>query len=161
MNTAEIRQALPDDAEAISALILRVAHYFTLKPNGEGAEQFLKSVSPEAIRGYIGDPGLHYLAAFDEGQLVGVAAVRHGTHLFHLFVAPERQRQGIARQLWQAARAAALAAGHDQGFTVNSTPYAVPIYQRFGFRVTGPRVEKNGIAFVPMRMPSTRPGAPA
>lgn len=37
-------------------------------------------------------------------------------------------------------------------FTVNSTPYAQPVYERFGFVATGPRVETKGIAFVPMHL---------
>jgi hypothetical protein len=45
-----------------------------------------------------------------------------------------------------------LAAGNHRGFTVNSTPYAMPVYERFGFKATGPRVETRGIAFVPMEL---------
>jgi hypothetical protein len=52
----EIRRATPEDAEAISALIKSVAHYFTLHPQGLGAEAFLQSIEPEAIRGYITAP---------------------------------------------------------------------------------------------------------
>jgi hypothetical protein len=37
-------------------------------------------------------------------------------------------------------------------FTVNSTPGAMAVYERFGFRAAGPRVETMGIVFVPMRL---------
>ncbi|MEX6501284.1 GNAT family N-acetyltransferase [Pseudomonas zhanjiangensis] len=151
--TVQIRRALPGDAEAISALILELAHYFTCQPDGEGAERFLEGLGPQAIRAYIGDPGLHYLVATEARRLLGVAAMRDGRHLFHLFVAPAGHRQGIARQLWDMLSQAAIAAGNRQGFTVNSTPYAVPVYERFGFQACGPRVEKNGIAYVPMQAP--------
>jgi predicted GNAT family N-acyltransferase len=63
------------------------------------------------------------------------------------------QRQGLSRQLWDHARAA-VGAVNPGYFTVNSTPYAQPVYERFGFVTTGPRVETKGIAFVPMRCES-------
>lgn len=150
MDTLHIRPALVADAPSISALIRGAAHYFTIKQNGEGAEQILLGMMPNAIANYIRSPNFNYLVGIIGTQLAGVVAVRDGKHLFHLFVQPELQRSGIARQLWQAAKSQAIAAGNIAGFTVNSTPYAVPVYERFGFCATGSRVERNGIAFVPM-----------
>ena len=37
-------------------------------------------------------------------------------------------------------------------FTVNSTPYAVPVYKKLGFIEADTKVERDGIAFVPMRL---------
>lgn len=37
-------------------------------------------------------------------------------------------------------------------FTVNSSLYAVPVYERYGFIPAGLRVEVHGIAFVPMKL---------
>ena len=147
-----IRRATPADAEAISALILGVSGYFTLHPDGVGAEEFLETISPDAIRGYLTSPDFAYRVAEDEGGLGGVVAVRENRHLYHLFVAPSGHRRGLARRLWTGAMEAALRAGNPGEFTVNSTPYAVPVYERFGFVPTGPRVETKGIAFVPMRL---------
>jgi len=148
----EIRRAAPEDAEAISTLIQSVAHYFTLHPQGLGAEAFLQSIEPEAIRGYITAPNFLYYVGFVDHQLVGVVAVRDTTHLYHLFVGRAFQGRGLSRELWQHAKEAAIAAGNCRGFTVNSTPYAVPVYERFSFKATGPRVETHGIAFVPMEL---------
>lgn len=148
----EIRLAVPDDAPAISALIHSVAHYFTLHPQGLGAEAFLRGIAPQAVSGYISAPNFRYCVGLVDGQLAGVVAVRDNAHLYHLFVAPACQGQGLSRALWQHARQAARAAGNPQRFTVNATPYAQPIYARFGFQATGPRVEMHGIAFVPMEL---------
>lgn len=147
-----IRRATPADAKAISALILGVSRYFTLHPAGVGAEAFLATVSAEAIHGYLSSPDFVYRVAEDDGGLAGVVAIRENRHLYHLFVAPDGHRRGLARRLWTEAMDAALQAGNPGEFTVNSTPYAVPVYERFGFVATGPRVETNGIAFVPMRL---------
>lgn len=148
----QIRRATPADAAAISALILSVSRFFTVHPDGEGAEEFLAKVSPEAIGGYLASPRYAYRVAEEEGALAGVVAIRDNAHLYHLFVAPAFHGRGLSRRLWDAAREAALRAGNPGEFTVNSSLYAVPVYQRFGFRPTGPRVEELGIAFLPMKL---------
>ncbi|NEO25760.1 MAG: GNAT family N-acetyltransferase [Kamptonema sp. SIO4C4] len=109
-------------------------------------------MTPAAIQRYISNPRYAYFAGWLDNQLAGVIAIRNHQHLFHLFVAPPLQGQGIARQLWQFAKTDAIVAGNQDGFTVNSTPYAVPIYERFGFTITGEKVEMNGIAFIPMQL---------
>lgn len=143
-----IREAKPEDSEQISLLINGVAHYFTLDQSGKGVEHFLESISPEAIKRYIKSPDYFYIVAFHENKMAGVAALKGESHIFHLFVAPSFQRQGLARQLWEAIKGRV---GPGTEFTVNSTPYAVPVYEKLGFVVAGPREEKNGIAFVPMQ----------
>lgn len=147
-----IRPAAAADAAGISALILGVSGFFTLHPDGEGAEAFLATLAPQAIAGYLASPDYRYLVAEDAGVLAGVVAIRDNRHLYHLFVAQGVHGQGLARRLWTAAMDAALRAGNPGEFTVNSSPYAVPVYERFGFVPTGPRVEAQGIAFVPMKL---------
>ncbi len=135
-------------AAAISALIRRFSHDFTIHPGATGAEQFFESVSPAAEAGYIADPRYRYIAAFEGHELAGFIAMRDRSHVFHLFVAPEFQRRGVAARLWQAV----AEVGDVDCFTVNSSRLAVPVYERFGFTRTGPLVEKHGICFVPMRL---------
>ncbi len=147
-----IRPANPSDCDAISALIRSVAHYFTVHPEGVGAEQFLQTIEPASIQGYVTAPNIDYWVGMKAERLVGVAAVRDNTHLLHLFVDAAFQGQGAGRELWRHAKAAAMAAGNQTGFTVNSTPYAVPVYQTFGFHATGERMVMHGVAFVPMAL---------
>lgn len=148
----EIRRASNSDAARISALIGDVAHCFNAKRGGALAPWFWESIAPSAIERCIGDDRFNYLVAWSGATLVGVIAMRDRTHVHHLFVAPAFQCRGVATQLWQRAKADALAAGNDQGFSVRSSEYAVPVYERFGFRVVGARGEKDGIVFVPMRL---------
>jgi GNAT superfamily N-acetyltransferase len=154
-----IRPATPADAAAISALILGVSPSFTLRPDGEGAEDFLATLAPDAIAGYLASPEYAYRVAEEDGAPAGVVAVRENRHLYHLFVAPSFQGRGLSRRLWDAAMDAALRAGNPGEFTVNSSLYAVAIYEKFGFRPTDPRVEQHGIAWVPMKLvlPRARP----
>lgn len=146
-----IRPAIVDDAPAISALIHCSLAQLTVDPSGAGAEQFLVHVTPQAIRGYIESPNFQYRVALAEDGLAGVVAVRNGSHLYHLFVQPKRQGQGLGRQLWTLARRELFEAGA-QTLTVNSSANAVPVYAAFGFVVCGKRVDQNGVAFIPMRM---------
>ena len=148
----KIRHARAEDANAISALIQSVAHLFTLHPEGKGAEDFLQSIQPPAIASYIQSANFLYIVGFIDRELAGVVAIRDKTHLYHLFVAAEFQGRGLARQLWQHAKEEAVFAGNVRRFTVNSTPNAVPVYERFGFRATGPQVETKGLASIPMEM---------
>ncbi len=148
----KIRRATSEDALDVSALIKSVAPYFTLHPQGIGAEEFLKSIEANAICDFISAPNFCYYVGFVENQLAGVVAVRDASHLYHLFVAQRFQGQGLSRDLWLHAKESAISTGNVNRFTVNSTPYAVPIYERFGFGAMGPRVETHGIAFVPMEL---------
>lgn len=152
MDELRIRAATASDAENISSLIRDLAHYFTIDPSGKGGERFLSSIRVEAITAAISNPSFRYqLASIDE-KLVGVAAVRENRHLYHLFVARDFHRRGVGRALWQKAKADAITAGNSEGFTVNSTPFAVPVYERFGFCAEGSKVEREGISIVPMRL---------
>ena len=148
----KLRAARSEDAAAISALIGRFTQDVTVNSDGSGAEEYLAAVSEVAEARYLADPRYAFIVACEGADIAGVVAVRDHTHLFHLFVAPEYQRRGIASRLWQQARAAALAAGNDGSFTVNSTLSALPVYEHFGFVRTGPVTEAHGIRFVPMRL---------
>lgn len=146
-----IRTATSHDAESISVLIRSVAHYFTLHPQGLGAEEFLKTITGDAIEGFIHAANFRYFAGSMGDDLAGVVAIRDDKHLYHLFVSPQFQRQGLASQLWAHAKADALRRGNLGEFTVNSSPFAVPVYAAFGFVAVGDKMETHGIAFVPMK----------
>ena len=154
----DFRPARGEDAAAISALIHVFAGEFTVNRDGSGAERFFESISETAEAGYISDPRYSYILASAGPTLAGFIGVRDYRHVFHLFVAPEFQRRGLARRLWTAAMAEALTHADTTEFTVNSSPLAAPVYARFGFVEAGPRVEANGIVCVPMRLTVAKTG---
>lgn len=148
-----IREATAEDAEAIAFLVSSLAPYFLADPaDPEAAAAFFETVSPDAQRRYLTEGLCRYHVAESGGALVGVVGVRADAHLFHLFVAEGFHRRGLATRLWSVARAAAVAAGNPGRFTVNASLHAVQVYGRFGFRVTGPEVRKDGVAYVPMEL---------
>jgi len=157
-----IRVAEREDADDISELVGGLAAAFLLDPDAGDDAPILRSFTPEAIARYVTGEQYRYYVADIGGRIVGVSALRDDSgvfHLFHLFVAAEWQGLGISSRLWATVRDAALDDGElprDAAFTVNSALGAVPVYERFGFAAVGPKVEKNGIAFVPMKLPVDR-----
>jgi ribosomal protein S18 acetylase RimI-like enzyme len=148
----KIRSATMADARSLAELIASFQPMLTLDPSGVGAEQYLASVSEAAERHYLVSPRYTYFVTEHKGEVVGFIAMRDRTHLFHLFVASEYQRQGIAGSLWREAREHAVRPGEPSVFTVNSSLNAVVVYERFGFMPSGAEVQAHGIAFLPMRL---------
>lgn len=81
---------------------------------------------------------------------MGAAAISDNQNVEHLFVEPACQGAGLGRRLWEQLRDHALQSGNPGLFKVNSSLNAVPIYERFGFVIAAPKVEKFGGAYVPM-----------
>ena len=123
-------------------------------PSGADAEVYLVSISVQAEREYLASERYGYLLAYSDSQLAGFIAIRDGSHLFHLFVERSRQRQGIARRLWERALKELCVPTSDGGFTVNSSLSAVPVYQAFGFVPSESIQRVHGISFLPMRRPA-------
>ena len=108
-------------------------------------------MTPDAIEKYI-QSGFRYHITEVESRLVGAVGVRDNSHLYHLFVLEQYQRQGIARKLWQVAMEACLCQGNPGEFTVNSSIFALGVYEKFGFIAQSGPEEKNGVVFIPMKL---------
>jgi len=150
----EFRAGSPPDAEAIAGLIASFQSELTDDPSGEGAEEYLASVSVQAEREHLASARYRYLLAYSGSQFAGFIAIRDGSHLFHLFVERAHQRQGIARRLWERALRELCTANNEGTFTVNSSLSAVPVYQAFGFVPAGSIQSIHGISFLSMQRPA-------
>ena len=146
-----LRSATPGDADAVSALALSLARYFLADPDRpEDAAAFLERLAPAGIAEMLADARYRYHVALADGVLAGVVGVRDESHLYHLFVAEPFHGRGVAARLWNVA-----SRGNPGRFTVNSSRFAVPVYERFGFVAAGPEQVENGIAFRPMERPES------
>lgn len=114
----------------------------------DGVAEFHRYASVEALSERHGS-GYITLAAEHSGELAGMLHLRKPAHVSMLFVRSSRQRSGIGRGLLAAA--GALIGDTECEFTVNSSPNAVPAYERLGFRVTDSEQCVHGIRFVPMQ----------
>jgi len=115
----------------------------------EGVQEFYRYANAEALVARRGDE-VFCLVAESSGRLVGMIEMLACAHISLLFV---RERgKGIAKELFN--RALARCKKERPGIselTVNSSRYAVSIYERLGFRTIDKEQEKNGIIFIPMR----------
>ena len=151
-----IRAAVVGDSESISKLICKLSvKFITTEFSSQGREFLLSTMTPDTIEKHM-QSGYRYHVAEMGSKLVGVVAVRDNTHLYHLFVAEQYQRQGIAKKLWQLAMEECLSNGNRGEFTVNSSEYALGVYKHFGFVAQpGSRV-RNGVVFFPMKLKLNR-----
>ena len=85
--------------------------------------------------------------AYDGGALIGVAATRNdGNHLAMFFVRRDHHRRGVGRQLFEHIKPLASS----DRITINSSPYAVGVYRRLGFKETDSEKQSDGLRFTPM-----------
>lgn len=148
----EVRDANVADAGRISVLLTALAEEFIVgELSTEGRLHLLTHFGAIEIEKRLRAHEYRFQVAEDGAVLAGVVAVRGGTHLQYLFVARSHQGCGLARRLWEPARLDAISGGNAAGrFTVNASSYAVPAYERLGFRCVGPVRQANGVRFQPM-----------
>jgi len=143
----------PGEEETVSRLVARVFHGHVAPLFAEeGIEEFLRYIDPGAILARL-ERNSFLLVATGGGQMVGAIAVRDYEHVSLLFVETAFQRQGIGRDLLDRAVETCRTRRPDlREVDVNSSPNAVPAYERLGFRQLRPEQIENGIRFVPMVM---------
>jgi len=116
----------------------------------DGIRVFKDFIRPMDLQERIAGGSLVLVARY-RAELAAVIEIRVGDHIALLFTATKFQRRGIARRLLQTALESWRENRPDiQKITVNSSPYAVAIYKRLGFRPTAIEQRKYGVRFTPM-----------
>ncbi|MCE5343642.1 MAG: GNAT family N-acetyltransferase [Eubacteriales bacterium] len=111
----------------------------------EGIENFAKTIRDPAFLAL-----LCYYGAFEDNKLVGMLATRsEGAHIALFFVREAYHRRGVGRSLFTLMLSDAKA----DTITVNSSPYAVAVYNRLGFVAAMPEQVRDGIRYTPMVYP--------
>ena len=91
---------------------------------------------------------LEFWGAYDNRELKGVIATnKNRRHICCFFVKAQYHRQGIGRKLWEYL----LANSSSEVITVNSSPYAVPVYRKLGFVDTDVEQLSDGMRYTPMK----------
>jgi GNAT superfamily N-acetyltransferase len=146
-----IRSLDPDDIPACAALLRRAAEEFILHEStpADGAV-FLAEQGEDGMRGFLAQGFVYHVAEVD-GELAGFIAIRERSHVYSLYVDKRFHRRGIARGLWDTARAAAIGPGHPGFFTVNASNHALPFYASLGFVPTAP-TQAGIVRYNPMRL---------
>jgi GNAT superfamily N-acetyltransferase len=151
LHDISIRIAINGDAPGISRLLRSLSHTYIVSPDHPEVDKFFATLTEGAISTFIGRRDVVYIvAARSTAELVGAAAISGDERVEHLFVDPAYQGVGVGRRLWEHLRDHALRSGNPGLFKVNSSLNAVPVYERFGFVIAAPKVERYGGAYVPM-----------
>lgn len=143
-----IRKATIEDAPSLKELVSSLSHYYQDDKNLPLPTWLLDTLAFSAFERRITSDTYKNYVYVKDNEIVGYAALKGESHLYHLFVNENAQGHGIARQLWDTIKKNSLSSE----FTVRSSMYAVPVYQKFGFIETEPKSNKDGIWFQPMRM---------
>lgn len=155
MNGAIIYRRMQAGEETIVCAMIERCFQTFVAPGyaPEGVQEFLAYASPEPMAERVRG-GSFVLVAESGGVVAGMIEMRDHDHVSLLFVDAAFMRRGISRELLRRALDICRAARPDlQVVTVNSSPYAVPVYERLGFYVLSPEQETNGIGYTPMALP--------
>jgi GNAT superfamily N-acetyltransferase len=116
----------------------------------EGVNEFSKYVNLTAIDQRLAKNHFIFLA-LDHNLLVGVIEVRNYDHISLFFVRKGYQKKGIGKKLYKLAINKCKANRPDvEAVEVNSSPYAVSIYEKLGFVKVDVEQITNGIRYTPM-----------
>lgn len=142
----------PDLMKEAMALVWRVFQQFE-SPDyvPEGIETFRRFINcgDMAERQRTGE--YTFWCARTDGTLAGVLGLREPAHVSLLFVDAPYHRRGTATRLMEKAVRNAVSRGAEE-MTVNSSPYAVGFYRRFGFIDDSGEQTRDGIRFTPMTL---------
>lgn len=146
-----VRDMAPGEEAAVLELVMTGFDEF-VRPDlsDEGAAEFERSARSFVLC----RPDGHSLFVAEEaGAVVGMLDMRDGPHIALFFVDAHRHGRGIGRSLLAHATDRCRIADPDvRTVTVNSSLWAVPVYERLGFVAVGRESELKGIRFVPMVM---------
>lgn len=113
--------------------------------SAEGVAHFMAYLNEELEKELSANQLQFWCGKLDQ-QIIGVLAVRSANHVALLFVDENYHRQGIAKQMYQEM----LTELNPKQLTVNSSPYAVPAYEKLGFQLNREEETVSGIRFQPM-----------
>ena len=150
-NLITYRPMGPGEEKEVCDLVNRVFDEFVGPGYAEqGVLEFRNYVQPEALLERCQTTDF-VLVATALDKIVGMIEIRANEHLSLLFVDRQYQGQGISRELLRRALDLCRRARPTLArLTVNSSPYAVSIYEKLGFEQVEPEKVVNGIRFIPM-----------
>lgn len=116
----------------------------------EGVESFQNFVTDGLLHRMFLVGECRLFGAYDNGVMIGMIALRQGTHISLLFVDRKYHMRGIGRLLVDYVADYALYGEARRRITVNSSPYATEFYHRVGFTDTDVPQTSQGVIYTPM-----------
>lgn len=116
----------------------------------EGVKNFQDFIRDPRLKEMFQKGDFQTFGAFKGDTIIGILGFR-GQHISLLFVEPQYHHQGIASNLLKCFFKTMKSLGCER-MTVNSSPYAVPFYKKFGFYSISGEISKDGIRYTPMKI---------
>jgi GNAT superfamily N-acetyltransferase len=139
---------------AVSSFVRRVFDEFVAPDySEEGNNTFYDYIDPQKIKERIESGVTFILYTMEGNDISGMIEIRNNDHISLLFVDKKYQGKGIARDLYK--KSIEICLKNSPGpieFTVNSSPFAVEIYEKLGFTKIEEEKTLNGIRYIPMKM---------
>ena len=123
-----------------------IGHAFSKK----GRNEFYKYISHQNILEKYNEDRLVFYGYYVNDTIVGVIALRDGSHISLLFVDKQYQGKGIAKALFEEIEIICKDNPNIYKLSVNSSPYAIDFYRKIGFKAIDKEKYRNGIRFTPM-----------
>ena len=142
-----IRHAVVTDAADISKLIVSTSEICCFSKAAPCPDWYLYSIQNQAIETLIASDRMIFLLAVNDQAIAGVLAIEGKSSIKYFFVYPDQQKIGVGQLLWQFAKNSGV---FGEILKVRSSLFAVPIYERLGFKSTEPPNCFNGVHFQPM-----------
>lgn len=139
-----IRAVNKEEMASLRDLVWETFQLFVAPDYGEeGVQAFRDFLNDDAMLAE-----LMCCAVFEAEKMQGVLVVDVShCHIVLFFMRADHQGQGLGRALWEHL----LARQACDVYTVNASPFAVPIYRSLGFYENGEEQVQDGIRFTPMR----------
>jgi len=148
-----IRAMAAADSDAVSGLILTLFDEFVAPEYSKKAGKTFRRQTRRQARCQELDEGEMRLVAVSNGELVGVIGARDLSHVHWLWVRKDWHRRGVASILMANVIAEVRRKRPDVvSITLNSSPFAIPVYLRLGFRITGEEFDQEGLICTPMEL---------
>lgn len=141
------------DETEICDLVIRVFNEFNaVQYPEEGIRAFYNYVNPYMLKKRSNADYFIYTAK-SENHIAGMIEVKESEHISLMFVDKKFHRSGVGRNLMMHALLECQERKPDMlTITVNSSPFAVGIYEKYGFCIAGPDRTENGIYYTPMML---------
>lgn len=143
-----IQAANEHNVPDICNLVKSLSYFYLENAESELPSWFSETLTQNAFLKRIQSDEYHNLIYEIEGEIAGYLSLKDNSHLYHLFVSKTHQGKGISRCLWNHV----MKECKSEIYTLRSSLFAVPIYEKFGFKVVGEAGEKEGIGFQPMEL---------
>ena len=121
--------------------------------SSKGVSVFLEYIEIEKIEERLSKGHDMFVAVHKSKGIIGVIEIRNYNHMSLLYVVPEYHKKGIAKKMLKKAIKVCKKMNKDLSFiSANSSPYAVKIYEKLGFKKVSQEKISLGIPFTPMEL---------